>query len=95
VVDACRCQADARAVAARATDLALEATGVLPSGKLFDTGLLLLATAYRIVLVCSPATSSPAWRLITRCATPLLMLTPVHECQRVAHRVIRRQRATM
>ena len=36
-------------VLSSATDLALEATGVLPSGPLFDTGLLLLATAYRIM----------------------------------------------
>ena len=35
-------------VLSSATDLALEATGVLPSGPLFDSGLLLLATAYRI-----------------------------------------------
>jgi hypothetical protein len=31
------------------TDVVLEATGVLPGGALYDTGLLLLATAYRIV----------------------------------------------
>jgi hypothetical protein len=36
-------------VLSSATDLALEAIGVLPSGPLFDTGLLLLATAYRIM----------------------------------------------
>jgi hypothetical protein len=36
-------------VLSSATDLALEATGVLPGGPLFDTGLLLLATAYRII----------------------------------------------
>ena len=32
-----------------ATDILLDATGVYPSGPLFDTGLLLMATAYRIV----------------------------------------------
>src|SRR5712691_9863208 len=36
-------------VLSSATDLALEATGVLPSGPLFDTGLLLLAATYRII----------------------------------------------
>ena len=36
-------------VLSSATNLALEATGVLPSGPLFDTGLLFLATAYRII----------------------------------------------
>jgi len=36
-------------VLSSATDLALEATGVLPRGPLFDTGLLFLATAYRII----------------------------------------------
>jgi hypothetical protein len=30
------------------TDFVLESTGVIPSGPLFDTNLLLLATAYRI-----------------------------------------------
>jgi hypothetical protein len=32
-----------------ATDSVLESTGVLPSGSLYDTGLLLLATAYRSI----------------------------------------------
>jgi glucose-6-phosphate-specific signal transduction histidine kinase len=36
-------------VLSSATDLVLETTGVLPSAPLFDTGLLLLATAYRII----------------------------------------------
>jgi hypothetical protein len=36
-------------VLSSATDLTLEAIGVLPNGPLFDTGLLLLATAYRII----------------------------------------------
>jgi hypothetical protein len=32
-----------------ATDTVLESTGVLPSGALYDTGLLLLATIYRSI----------------------------------------------
>jgi hypothetical protein len=35
-------------VLSSATDIVLDSTGVLPSGALYDTGLLLLATTYRV-----------------------------------------------
>lgn len=37
-------------VLSSATDLVLESLGVLPSGPLYDTNLLLLATTYRVAI---------------------------------------------